>query len=475
VLLVVSLAGTQTAHAQLEPLEEGISVGAWTFYPSFALRVRGEYWRHSAEVGGDVFSPTAIQFDGFESAVPPVVRRDPVVDDLWLVSERARLGLRVEWRVLAAVLALQDARVLGVVPGALDVGNRSFGTFEPHEAYFEARTSVDDPLFRMRVGRQTVRWGDGRLIGDADWAPRGGAMDAARAMFAIGPVDLEALAVLLAPPGPIPPPYAPEPAEPPTVGTGSQLYGIDVSWRILPLLGVEITGLARVARDPLPLELARSDTFTVGGRVFGDFRGVVYAAEGHAQMGRVAGYAGTAAPIRDIGAFAVAGHVSWQTALPGKLRLAARGAYASGDDSNGQGEVFARFDPMVPTVHEHHGLMDLYAWSNLIEAGGNVGVRPVDLLSLEAGYTFVGLAQPNDRWSTAYLEPVGAAPLNESHVLGHEVDVVIGMEPWSFARFVAGYGLMVLGEGGSAILEAAGRGDEEFLHYVLAQAQLTAP
>jgi hypothetical protein len=87
----------------------------------------------------------------------------------------------------------------------------------------------------------------------------------------------------------------------------------------------------------------------------------------------------------------------------------------------------------------------------------------------------VGLAEPNDRWTTAALLPVGAAPNNESHILGHEVDVVARVEPWTFASFSAGYGLMVLGDGGRAILASAGRGEPELLHYGMVQAAIHAP
>jgi hypothetical protein len=458
-------------------LEEGLSVGAWTFFPSLELRVRGEYRRHPVDVGGDVYETTALQRDGFGSAVPAILRRDPPVGDQWLLSERARLGLRVEWEVLTAKLTLQDARVLGVVPGGPEhAEDGSTGWFGPHEAYLDLRTDIDDPLLRVRLGRQAVRWGDGRLIGDADWTARGHALDAGRAMFAIGPVDLDLLAAMLEPPGSLPPSHAPtDPAEPARIGTGAQLYGLDLMWRIVPLFGAEASAIARVVRDPMPRELLRGDTFTVGGRLFGDWRGVVYAAEGHYQLGRVAGYETAPAPIRDIAAFAVAAQVSWQTALPADLRFAARAAYASGDDSNGSGAELERFDPIMPTVHEHHGLMDLYAWSNLIEAGGLAGARPVEELTLEAGYTFVGLAEPSDRWTTAALLPVGAAPNNESHILGHEVDVVARVEPWTFASFSAGYGLMVLGDGGRAILASAGRGEPELLHYGMVQAAIHAP
>ena len=117
----------------------------------------------------------------------------------------------------------------------------------------------------------------------------------------------------------------------------------------MPLFGIELTALARVARDPLPPELVRGDTFVFDGRFYGDWRGVSYGVEGAYELGRVAGFGVN----RDISAFAVAGAVAWQTALPGDFRFAARGAYASGDDSNGQDpEKITRFDPIAPDVRE---------------------------------------------------------------------------------------------------------------------------
>ena len=54
-----------------------------------------------------------------------------------------------------------------------------------HEAWVEARTSSARPWF-LRIGRQALTWGDGRLLGGADWSPVGRALDAARAHAAIG-------------------------------------------------------------------------------------------------------------------------------------------------------------------------------------------------------------------------------------------------------------------------------------------------
>jgi hypothetical protein len=468
---LVVLTTLADARAQLEELEEGIAVGAFTFYPSLELRLRGEYRRHPLDVGGDVYERHAVHLDEAASAVPPIVRRDPPVDDQWLVAERARLGLVVTWEMLQAGLVLEDARVLGIVPGASDgVAQGGFGSFAPYQAYLDVRDDVDDPLIAVRLGRQAFEWGDGRLIGDSDFGPRGSSFDALRATLRIEAVEIQLLAALLAPPGSLPADARSEPsADSSALGTGAQLYGLDAAWPIHPLFGVEVTGLARVVREPVPFELTRGDTFVVDGRLFGDHRGVSYAAEGAYQGGRTAGFG----VLRDVSAYAFAARVAWQTALTWDLSFGARGAYASGEADGA--ESLSRFDPIVPEVRDNHGLMGLYAWSNLIEAGAEIGARPIDELRAVVAYAFVGLAEPADRWTTASLVPVGAAPTNSSHALGHEVDVTLEVSPWEPLRFGAGYGLMVLEGGGRAVLEAAGRGSPDLLHYALVEAELKAP
>lgn len=479
--LSLLVTATKPAAAQLEPLEEGLSLGEWTFYPTFALRLRGEYRRNPIDVGGDVYESTALQSHGFQTAVPVVVRRDPVVRDQWLVAERARLGLGVEWDVLSAKLVLQDARVWGAIVGAGDaVEEGGLASFGPSEAYLDVRSDVDDPMLRVRVGRQAISWGDGRLIGGNDYLPRGGYFDAAKLELRLWEIEVQALAAMLAFPGAVPSDASShdrqlavdasgQPAN--REGTGAQLYGLNAGWRIVDLFGVEVTGLARLARDPLPPELARGDTYVVDGRVFGDYRGVSYSAEGAYQLGRIAGFG----ILRDISAFAAAARVSWQTALPGDIRFAARGGYASGDDSSGQSDELKRFDPIAPEVHGQHGQMDLVAWSNSIHGGGEVSVRPVDDLLVGVGYSFQGLAEPGDRWSTSSLIPIGADPHNKSRVLGHELDGRLLLEPWPYLSFEANYGILLLGDGAKNVLASAGRGGTSRLHWGMLQAQLRAP
>src|SRR4051812_20655164 len=144
------------AHAQAPTASpETIAVGDWQIAPTLELRTRGEYRRDPLELGG-------IDATGADTAR---------VRDAGGVLERTRVGLGAERGPLRAEVQLQDARVWGAPPplGVLGSpgGNAVFGA---QEAWFEARTSAARPSF-LRVGRQTLSWGEGRLVGSADWSP----------------------------------------------------------------------------------------------------------------------------------------------------------------------------------------------------------------------------------------------------------------------------------------------------------------
>src|SRR5262249_49602131 len=218
-------------------------------------------------------------------------------------------GLAVDRGPVTGVLTLQDARVLGspssVVPAPAEP---SVPSFAPFEAYLDVHSRSGRRL-DLRMGRQRVVWGSGRLVGDNDWTATARSLDAGRFAFQLGDFDFEVLAALLASPG-----EQPAPLGGGTVGEGSgaQLYGLDGVWHIAPLFSVEATGLARIARDPVPRWLKPGDTYVADGRVFGDRRGFRYDLEGAYEFGRVQSFGGN----RTLSAMAFAGRVSLETALP---------------------------------------------------------------------------------------------------------------------------------------------------------------
>src|SRR5262245_23007192 len=287
VLALVSMSAP--AAAQAPPLSESIVVGSWTFRPSLEVRVRGEYRRHPVDTGGAVYAGTSIFTEGYKTTLPPIIDRQDEAKNQFMVAERTRLGLAVDRGPITGAFVLQDARVLGNTDAAfVGPGQPALPSLAPYEAYVDAHSRTGRRLF-LRIGRQKVVWGDGRLIGANDWSPTGRSLDAVRFGIQIGDFDLEAMGVLLAAPGKLPP-LAAGTRQPATIGSGAQLYGLTVVWHLFPLLNIELTGLARVVRDPEPRWLARSNTFVIDGRISGDRRGFRYAVEGAYELGSVASY-----------------------------------------------------------------------------------------------------------------------------------------------------------------------------------------
>ncbi|HVJ94066.1 MAG TPA: alginate export family protein [Labilithrix sp.] len=471
------------AAAQSPPAApEKLAVGDWQLSPSIEVRVRGEYRRDAPDLGGlDLFA-----------------RRTPRVRDAWGIMERARVGLGVERGAVRAQVTLQDARAFGSpAPTSTLSSARGLGTLAPYEAFAEVHSSGLRPHY-LRLGRQAVVWGEGRLVGKADFAPAGRSLDALRGHVAVGNFDFEALAAMLEVPGPLGAAFS-ETRGPATSGT--QLFGLMARWTGDPLLRVEAFGLARVSRssgedlDGSRFAAARlsGELFTAALRVSGEGSGWSYGAEGAYQFGSTASVAigGT-----DISAWAAAAHVSKTFEhLLLTPTFGVSGSYASGDDRKG---VYKQFDPLLADPQRFHGQMDLFAWSNIIDVGGRAEIVPWTDTALSVGYRYARLAQGRGEWIGSYLAaigssspppfvvtspPVAASGGNETE-LGHELDVGFTYRPWLPVEFRVGWSGLLLGDGARAIMVAHARGDRlpngtispaDIAQYAYLQATVTMP
>jgi hypothetical protein len=477
---------SSTAFAQATPLPESVAIGGFTFHPSIELRVRGEYRQAPFDIGGAYFTRAAVLEDAYESNLPQrfegATYLTPLYPNQWAATSRARIGLSVDRGAVTASLTVQDARTIA--------GANTYGFGITQNEYlsnlglFEGYVDVHAKQRRVwvRFGRQRIVWGDGRLVGEGDFTQTPRAFDAVRMGLSFKHVDIDAFAALIGSSlstglgglaGGTAGGASPNaPASPLPATTGSQLYGLRAVWHAAPLLNAELGALARIARPPTAIDLTPSDTFVLSGRLSGDKRGVRYAVEGAYEFGRISSYGVN----RDLSAFALAGRASWETALPWHMTFGAEAAYASGD--NGSTDPAAkqtRFDPIAPDKRPGHNLMGLYAWSNLILAGGDISVRPAEPIGLNVGYRFVGLADPKGRWTSASLTAIGASSTNESHVLGHQIDAALSMRFWQPLTIDAGYGLFITGDGAKNILEASSRGRLGAQHFGYLQATLKAP
>lgn len=473
-VVVSTLLVARGASAQQPPAApEKIAVGDWQLAPTLELRTRGEFRRDPPDIGG-------LDFFG---------RLSPRVRNQWVVMERSRLGLGAERGALRAQITLQDARALGSSPTATFGGSRGLARFEPYEAFAEVRSSGARPNF-VRFGRQAVVWGEGRLIGNADFSPVGRSLDAIRAHLALGAFDFEAMGVLLEMPGPLGSAFA-DTAGPSR--SGVQLHGLAAKWRIAPLLELEAFGLLKIARSSgAELDGSRFQTARLAGEIFtgalrasGDAKGFTYGAEGAYQFGTASslGLGGS-----DVSAWAAYGHVSKlldQVALTPTVRLAA--SYASGDDGSG---TYKQFDPLLPDPQRFHGQMDLFGWSNMMDASARVTVVPWTDTSLALEYRYARLAEERGEWIGSYVNAIGRVPGGpiaagtSDATLGHEGGATFAWRPWVPLELRIGYSALFMGDGAKAVMAGMARGrrqpdntisPESIAHYTYAQATLNVP
>jgi hypothetical protein len=473
VAVIASTLAAKSASAQQPPAApEKIAVGDWQLAPTLEIRTRAEYRRDPPDLGGTDFFG----------------RLTPRVRNAWVVEERSRVGLGAERGALRAQITLQDARALGVpFPGATATfgGTRGLAQFGPYEAFGEVRSSGARPNY-VRFGRQAVVWGEGRLIGNADFSPVGRSLDAVRGHLAVGAFDFEALSVLLEAPSPLGTPFA-DTAGP--TRAGIQLHGLTAKWRIAPLLEIEAFALVRISRssgaqlDGSTFQTSRlsGELYTGSLRVSGDAKGWTYGVEGAYQLGNAASVGASGS---DVAAWAAYGHVSKlldQVALTPTIRIA--GAYASGDDGNGG--KYKQFDPLLPDPQRFHGQMDLFGWSNMMDASGRITVVPWTDTSFAAEYRYARLAEATGEWIGSYMNAIGrATPPAASEELGHEVDGVFAWRPWVPFELRLGYSILFMGDGAKAVMAAQARGrrqddnsisPESIAHYAYAQATLNVP
>jgi hypothetical protein len=460
-LLIVDDAMAQTPAPEASAsASQALVMGDWHVRPLLELRSQAEVRIHPFDTGG-----ASIPAGPSTSTVGST---QPQVDNQWWVLSRGRLGIAAERGPLRAVLELQDARLWGETSALRFDARDGLPTTSARLAFAELRDTGPRASF-LRLGRQEIVWGDGRLLGASDWSPTGRSLDAVRGQWVLGNFDFEGFSSILVAPGATPPAMRRGTDGDPE-GAGAQLHGVRLAWHIAPLLHVESNNLGRFARQPTDDLLDPSDLYLTGLRIWGSYPGLSYSLEGAYEAGRTA-VVGT---TRTRSAWAAAAKVLYQPGLFWDLGVGLEGAYATGQKS-GDEDKLTRFDPVLPDVRLGLGPMGLYAWSNLVEAAGLVHLSPLENTTLTFSYRYVAMAEPSDAWQTAALTPVGHAPDNDEASLGQELDASIEIKPWAPIGVVAGYGAFLTGDGAKNVLEASGRGRPDLQHHGYLQVTMRVP
>jgi hypothetical protein len=474
------------ASAQLAPTSpDALVISDTKIIPFVEVRTRGEYRRDSPELGGT---------DGFG-------RDSGRVRDAWGVFERTRAGVTAERDILVARVTLEDARAWGVpFPTATlaPPSSSTAGSFGAHEAYLELRSNAARPSF-LRLGRQVIQWGEGALIGGADWSPTGRSFDAIRGRASFGSFGAEAFAAILEPSSPLGV-SAGETAGP--VHSGVDLFGLEADAAVAQLFKLEVYGFAKIARsDGAELDGSRfqavrasGELYAAGVRAFGDGHGFSYSAEGTYEVGTA-----SAISPNDVGinAFAAHGHIGKKfddVALTPTVRIG--GAFATGDDGSG---TYKQFDPLFADPHQY-GMMDVFSLSNHIEGNATASIVPMTDMMIAGEYRYARLETTQGEWLDSYLSPIGTlvgssvtsttvtnfstATPSLSKELGHEMSVLVSYRPWRGLDLSSGYDLFLFGDGARTVMAAQHRGlmvgpnlysPANFAQFVYLQATLRLP
>ncbi|MCL2823458.1 MAG: alginate export family protein [Polyangiaceae bacterium] len=435
---------------------QALIMGNWHIHPTLELRTQAEY-RHNP-----------FDLSSSSQSVEPT-------NNQWWILSRARLGIAAERGPIRAVLELQDSRSWGESP-AIDFGSRnSTPSTTARLAFAELRGSKQRASF-LRIGRQEIVWGDGRLLGASDWSHTGQSLDAARGNLVLGNANIDLFASIIAYPGATPAELQPNSPVLPR-GSGTQLHGVRIAYHIAPLLHLESINLARIARtidystdtnttdNTNTLNTVNkydelSDLFATNLHAWGSSSSFSYSINGVFQFGRTTPLEQSLNQI----AWAASAKAQYNSNLPWNLGLGIESSYATGQNKDKTNDS-TRFQPILPDTRLGGGNMGLYAWSNTMDAAGLILLSPLEDTRINLAYRYVALAEPSDQWLSASLTKIGTDRSNEDRFLGHELDARLETSPWTPVSLVAGYGALLTGQGAKNILEASGRGRPGAQHY----------
>jgi hypothetical protein len=365
-----------------------------------------------------------VRLEGFSGNNPQSATRDS------FLLTRLRVGVAIKpanW--LRTYLELQDATVFRKNK---PIGPPQQTTWDLRRAYVDLGDTERGHI-ALRVGRQDLNFGWGRLLGTSYWRNASRGYDAAMAVVNWKPARVSL--------------FAASPVAAAANGLshhqqGNNLHGIYSSLgKLIPGAVVEPYVLWRLSpgfrtEDGVP---SRLDEKTGGVRFAGTAAGFDYDTEAVLQRGHVGNNG-----IRAWGLSVIAGYTFRSSTL--KPRVFAKYDFASGDRNPNDG-VRGTFDQIYPNIHDHHGLADQVAWQNLknVRAGVRASLLPSWMLA--CAYNDWWLASAADGFYSASGAIVArdVKALSGTHI-GREFDVQSSYRLDRHLEFGAGLGYVRWGD-----------------------------
>ena len=402
-----------------------------------------------------------------------------LTDDNWFLN-RFRLGVMLKPATWLRVYAqAQDSRefLSGRPHNPGQNGAEGDDAFDLRQGYVEI-SNYDKCPWGLKIGRQVLEYGDGRLIGPGDWSNTSRSFDAVKLRYQQKDWSLDAFASTIAT-------ITRSEFNQSDFLNGTETHreqvfsGLYFSTTALSVQNTDLYVLhLHENTGPLyqPTALGDTNFFTFGVRVKskpGVFAhtdtapepqgkgprdgksnadakpapapaprpiGFEYDFEAAFQEGKVRGL--------DLTAFAVHAHAGYTFDFAWLPHLGVEYDFGSGDRDPADRKI-ETFQNLFPSNHPPYGSMDVFSWQNMHDAAFNAKIQPCKQMWIQAEYHTFWLASTDDVWyrsnGSSAVRPLTPAARTASNYAGSELDLVVN---WAvrkeltlqagFAHFFAG-------------------------------------
>jgi hypothetical protein len=361
-----------------------------------------------------------------------------------LLRTRLAVDAKVnDW--LRGYVQFQDSRTFGEEYSTTADNRSNFTNHDTgvdlHQGYFDIKLNgiLDDAPLTLRVGRQEMQYGSGRLVDVCAWGNAGRSFDGGRLIWKDDAWEVNLFATTIKEAYYATTALSRTDTDQSFSGlhvtyTGIEEHTLDVYAYYRDIADKSVTGEDKTNNGGLG---DRKDT-TAGARVLGKLGSWDYEAEGAIQAGRYA--------ADDELAWMVVARLGYTIKeIAWKPRLGVEYDFASGDSDPTDGDHNG-FDDLYGARHGVLGIADYTGRSNLHDFVAQVSVDPVKSWTVGVDYHRFLLAEKDDAWRASDLSVMQQDSSGDSgRDLGSEIDVQATYKPlknldlsFGGARFFAG-------------------------------------
>lgn len=388
------------------------------------------------------FKPSLEARSRVETRIEPLTTDD----NQYFVATRIRFGAEGRWGKHRIFAQVQDSRRFG----ELSATRMTAGTTEFLQGYLELAADFG----YLRLGRQQIEYGAGRLIGLSNWT-NGQSFDALRLHGTWGSVDADFFASVVS--------FQRD------IGSrnteGDYLGGLALTWKasdaftLEPYLLFRHDGPTESGAADAPLRERNRNIGAAALHLKGEVSIIKFDVEGVFQYGDEGDAGG------EFLAFAAQGDGTVSLPLPLQPAVTVGASYGSAPSSDGKVDGF---DLFYPTKHARFGSADLLGWRNQITGYLKAAIVPIPSLQITASGWLLMLADPAGSWFDSNGGAVANSNNNDERHLGTEIDVDLRWGIMKQVGLFAGYSMFMPGAGAAAL----GKDQTRHWAYLMMQAQL---